>query len=127
MHMQVEDGLSGARTNIQYRAIAVFDRTVARDAGGRQVAEPDQGRVFRGRFFQSGNMSFRNHQDVSWTLWVDVFECENMIVFMHFSGRNLAANDPAKQTISHNSSSPGDLLRTRETAEGNKSYRTPYH
>lgn len=96
MHMQVEDGLSGARADIQHRAVTVFDRTVVCDARGRQMAEPDQGRVFRRRFLKSGDMFLWNDEDMSRALRMDVFKGKNVIVFMDFPGRNFAANNPAK-------------------------------
>ena len=94
--MQVKHGLSGTRANIQHRAVTVFDRTIPCDARCRQVAKADQFRILRGRFFQSGNMFFRDDQDMSRALRVNVFKGKNVIVFKHLLGRNFAANDPAK-------------------------------
>jgi len=106
--VQVEDGLSGAGADVQDGAVSLLDVALAGDLSGGEVAAADDFRVAGLSFFQSGKMFFGNDQDVRGRLGIDVFEGEHVVVFVHFPGRNLAAEDAAEKTVGHNPRSDGD-------------------
>jgi hypothetical protein len=100
--MEVEDGLSGARTDIDDGAIAVLNPALVGDLRRHELAAPDQFGVFAFGFFQAGDVFPGNNENVRGALWIEVFESENVIVFVDLLGRHLAAQKAAKKAISHN-------------------------
>jgi len=70
-----------------------------RDLGGGEMAPADDFGVFRIRFLQSGEMFFGNDENVCGRLRVDVFEGEDVVIFVNFLRRNFAADDAAEEAI----------------------------
>lgn len=82
--MEVEDRLSGAGTDVDDGAVSLLDVALAGDLGGREVAAADDFGVGDLGLFQSSKMLFGNDEDVRGRLGADVFEGEDMIVFVNF-------------------------------------------
>src|SRR5262245_46596391 len=95
----MKDGLARARTYVQDGSISVLDFALARDLRGREVTASDDFRVGGGCFFQSRKMTLRNDQHVSRGLGADVFEGQDVVIFVDFFGRNLAADDAAEEAV----------------------------
>src|ERR1700722_17081582 len=97
MDMQMEDGLSGARADVEYGAVSLLDIALASDLGGGQVAAADEFGIRGLGFFQSREMFFRNNQHVGGSLRIDVLEGEDGGIFIDFFGGNLAPEDAAEK------------------------------
>ena len=97
--VQMKHRLSGAGADIEDGAVSMLDSALACDLSGREMAAADDLGVCGLGFFQSCEMSFRNNEYVCGRLRMDIFEGENVVVFMNFFGRNLAAEDAAEQAI----------------------------
>src|SRR5450631_4328800 len=103
MHVQVEYGLSGTRSYIQHGAISIFDAALPGHVGGRQMAQADDVRIFRGRLFQTANVFFGNYEDVRRRFRIGVFEGKSVLIFVNFLGWNFTGDDAAEQAIFHGS------------------------
>jgi hypothetical protein len=99
VNMEVKHRLSRSRSDVEHGAIAIFNGTLARNMRSCQMATANQFSVLGSSFFQSGNVLFRNDQDVGWTLRIQVLESKRVLVFVDFFGWDFASNDTAKQTI----------------------------
>ena len=97
--MEVEDGLAGAGADVEDGAVAVFDVALAGDVGGGEVAAAYQFGVFGLGFFESGEVFFGDDQDVGRGLRVDVFEGEDVFVFVNLFGWNFTAEDAAEEAV----------------------------
>jgi hypothetical protein len=96
VHVQMKDRLTGARADIQYGAIAVFDRAFAGDVGGGEMTASDQFGIFGCGFLEAGNMFFGDDENVSRALGMQVFEGKRVLIFVDFFGGDFAANDSAE-------------------------------
>jgi hypothetical protein len=101
VNVNVKDGLTGLRPNVEHGPVAVLNPTLPADFGCDQMKAPDKLRIFLLRFFQAADMFLRDDEDVSWRLRVDVLEGKTMLVFIYFLGRNLALHNSAKEAVSH--------------------------
>jgi hypothetical protein len=101
MHVQMKNRLPGARTHIQHRSVAVFDRPLARNAGGCQMTATDYFGIIGGGFLQSGDMLFRDNKHVRRTLRIQIFESKGVIVFVNLLGWDFASYDAAEKTVRH--------------------------
>ena len=97
--MEVEDGLSGAGSDVQDGAVSVLDIALAGDVGGGQMAAADDFSVRTFRFFQSGEMTFGDDEHMGRRLRINVFKGEDVFIFEDFLRRNLAANNAAEEAI----------------------------
>jgi len=97
--MEVEDGLSGAGADVEDGAVSVLDLALAGDLRCGQMTAADDFGIGRLGFFQSRKMSLWNDENVGGCLRVDVFEGEDVVVFVNFLGRNFAADDAAEETV----------------------------
>lgn len=76
--------LSGTRSYIENGAISLLDVAQTRDVGSSQMASADDFCVGGLRFLKSNEVPLGNDQDVRWRLRVDIFEGENVLVFVDF-------------------------------------------
>jgi hypothetical protein len=97
--VKVEDGLSGTGSDVENRAVALLDVALAGDVGGGEVAAADEFGVCGLSFFQSGEMFLGNDENVCGRLRIDVFESEDMVILVNFSGGNFALDDAAEEAI----------------------------
>jgi len=97
--VEVEDGLSGAGADVEHGAVSVLDIALAGDLGGGEVTSADNFGVGGLGFFESGEMFFGNDEDVSGSLRVDVFEGEDVVVFVDFFRGDFAAEDAAEEAV----------------------------
>ena len=112
--MEVEDGLSRARADVEDGAVSLLDVALAGDLRRRQMAAADQFRVFGLGLFQSGKMFFGNDENVRGGLRLDVFKGEDVIVLVNFFGGDLAANHSAEEAVGiGHCHSPGGNDNTR--------------
>src|SRR5580698_163063 len=104
MHMQVEDGLTGSRTDVEHGAVAILNAALAGNIGGDQMAAANEFAVLAARLLQSPNVFLWDHQNMRGRLRIDVFKRVGMLVFVDFLGWNFAADNPAEQTVAHSTS-----------------------
>jgi hypothetical protein len=107
VEVHVKDGLAALRSDVKYRAISIFNATLATDFRGHQVEAPDGFGIVLLRLFQSPDVLLGNHQHVRGRLRVDVLEGEGMLVFVNLLARNLATNDFAEETVCHKKAAVG--------------------
>jgi hypothetical protein len=103
VNVQMEHGLSGARPDIDYRAVSVFNAAPAGDLGGYQLAAAQGLGIIWFSLFQTANVFFGNHEDVSGCLRVNVFKGVTIIVFVDLLSGHFATDDAAEQAILHGS------------------------
>jgi len=97
--VEVEDRLSRARADVENGAVSLLDVALAGDLGGGEVAAADDFCVGGLGFFQSSKMLLGNDQHVRGRFGADVFEGEDMVVFVNFLGGNFAADDAAEKAV----------------------------
>ena len=95
--MEVENGLSGAGADVEDGAVALLEVALAGDVGGGEVAAADEFSVGGLGFFQPSKMFPGNDEYVRGSLWLDVFESEDVVVLVDFFRWNFAAEDSAEQ------------------------------
>jgi hypothetical protein len=101
VNVQVKNGLASMWANVEHGSVAILDAALARDIGGDELAAANQFGILGRSLLQPANMFLRNHKHVSWRLRVDIVEGVGMFVFVDFLGGNFSSNDPAEQTIVH--------------------------
>src|ERR1700727_4096061 len=99
VHVQMKHRLSRAGSHVEDGAVSLFDVALAGNLGGREMAAADDLRISRLGFFQSRKVFFRNDQNMCRSLRIDVFEGEDVIVFVNFLGGNFAADDTAEKAV----------------------------
>ncbi len=87
--------------DVEHGSVAILDAALARDIGGDELAAANQFGIPRPQPPSAREHVFRNHKHVSWRLRVDIVEGVGMFVFVDFLGGNFSSNDPAEQTIVH--------------------------
>jgi hypothetical protein len=97
--VEVEDRLSRSRADVENGAVSLLDVALACNLCGGEVAAADDCGISGVRFLQSGKMFLRNNEDVRGRLRIDVFEGEDVGVFVNFLGGNLAAKNAAKEAV----------------------------
>jgi hypothetical protein len=97
--VEVEDRLSGAGADVEDGAVALLDVALASDLGGGEVAAADDFGIGGLGFFESGKMFFGDDEDVSGGLRVDVFEGEDLVVFVNLLGGDFAGDDAAEEAV----------------------------
>lgn len=95
----MEHRLARAWAYVQDRSITVLDFALARYLRGSEVTASDNLGIGSLCFFQTREVTLRKDQDVRWSLGIDVFEGEDVLIFVDFFGRNFAANDTAKEAV----------------------------
>src|SRR5271166_5315107 len=97
MNVEVEDGLSGTGAYVEDGAVSMLDIPLAGDVGCGQMAAADDFGVGGFGFFQPREMLFGNDEHVRRRLRADVFEGEDMLIFVNFLGGNFSPNDAAEE------------------------------
>jgi len=97
--VEVEHGLSGAGADVEDGAVALLDVALAGDVGGGEVAAADEFGVGGLGLFQSREMFLGDDENVRGRLRVDVFEGENVVVLVNFTGGNFALDDAAEEAV----------------------------
>lgn len=99
VNVKVEHRLSGAGADVEDGAVSVLDFALAGDLSGGEMAAPDEFRISQFSFFQSRKMFLGDDEDVRGRLRIDVFEGEDMVVFVNFFRRDVSTNDAAEEAI----------------------------
>jgi len=114
--MQMEDGLPGARADVEHGAISLLDVAFASDLGGGEMTAPDEFRVRSLGFFQSRKMFFGDDEHVRGRFRVDVFEPKDVLVFINFFRGNFTPDDATEKAagsgIGHSLLSFHRMMRT---------------
>ena len=97
--MEVEDRLSRPVADVEDGAVSLLDVALASDLGGRKVTTSDDFGVGDLGFFQSSKMFLGNDEDVRGSLRVDVFESDDVLVFVNFPGGDFTADNAAKEAV----------------------------
>jgi len=108
--VKVEHRLACAWAYVQDRSVSVLDFALARDLSGGKMTASDDLSVGGLGLFQSGEMTLRNDQYVRRGLGTDVFEGEDVFIFVHFLRRNLTANDAAEEAVRIGHGSPAETI-----------------
>jgi len=93
--------LPGARTDIEHRAISVFDGALAGNLSSRKMATSDEFGIFGRGFLQSRDVFLGDDQNVRRALRIEVFEGKRVLVFKDFLGRHFTTNNATEKTIGH--------------------------
>src|SRR5262249_25231615 len=101
MQVQMEDSLSGVRTDVINRAKAVFQIALACDFCRDELAVADQLCIGLGRLVDADNMLFGDDQNMRRRSRFDIFKDENLVVFVNFFRRNAAGDNLAEKAVSH--------------------------
>jgi hypothetical protein len=96
MNVQVKDGLSGTGADVEDGAVSLLDVALACDLSGGEMAAANDFGICGFGFFQPGKMSLGNDEHVRWGLRVDVFEGEDVVVFVDFLGGKFSTEDAAE-------------------------------
>jgi hypothetical protein len=104
VYVQVENRLSGARTYVQHRAVALFDAAFARNVRGHKMALADRLGIAGPGLLQAPDVFLGNYQYVGWALRVDVLKGVNALIFVDFLAGYFAPDDAAEQTVIHDTS-----------------------
>src|SRR5271166_6239899 len=99
VNVHVKHRLTCAGTDIQDSAVSLLDLALARDFGSGEMAAANDLGVGGLGFLQSSKMPFGNDEHMRGCLRVDVFEGEDVFVFVDFLGRNLAADDATEKAV----------------------------
>lgn len=99
--MQVENRLSGGRTDVVDGTVASFDTALARNFRGNDLAIADDFRVLRLSFLQAADVPLGNDKDVRWSLGVYIFEGIDLVVLVNLFRANRTGDDFAEQAIVH--------------------------
>jgi len=97
--VKVKNGLSCSRPHVQYSSIPLLDVALACDLRGSQVTFADDFGISGLRFFQACEVPLRNDQNMRRRFRIDVFEGENVFVFVNFLRKNFTADDAAEEAI----------------------------
>jgi hypothetical protein len=97
--VEVKDRLSGAGADVEDGAVSLLDVALAGDLRGGEVTAADDFGIGVIGFFQSSEMFLGDDEDVRGRFGADVFEGEDMVVFVNFLGGNLAADDAAEKAV----------------------------
>jgi len=97
----MKNRLTGAGADVDDGAVAIFDGALASNVGRGDLALADDLCVLGLCLFQPRDVFLGNYEDVGRALRIQVFESENVVVFVDFSGRDFAAQQAAKETVSH--------------------------
>jgi len=114
--VQMKHGLACAWAYVQDRSVSVFDFALACNFCGSEMTAANDFGIGGLGFLQSGEMTFRNDQHVRWSLGINVFEGEDMFVFVDLLGRNLAVDDAAEEAVWIGHSSPDETIALRSCA-----------
>ncbi len=99
VNVHVENRLSGARSDIQNGAVSILNFALAGDFCSSQMALSDDIGVIGLSFLQPGEMAFGNHEHMRGSLRLNVFEREDVVVFIDFFRGNLSADDAAEKAV----------------------------
>jgi len=99
VYVKMEDGLSGAGADVENGAVTVLDFARTGDICSNEMAASDEFGIGQFSFFQSREMFLGHDEDVRGRLRIDVFEGEDMFVFVHFFRRDFSSNDAAEDAI----------------------------
>ena len=108
--MQMKHRLACPWAHVQDGAISLLDFALTCDLCGSEMTASNNFGIGGLGLFQSGEMTLRNDQDVGGGLGTDIFEGEDMFIFVDFPGRNFAADDAAEEAVRISHSSPGETI-----------------
>lgn len=97
--MEVEYGLPGPGADIEDGSVALLNIALAGDVSGGEVAAADDLGVGGLGFLQSRKMFPGDYEHVRGGLRVDVFEGEDVFVFVDFLGGDFTAQDAAEEAV----------------------------
>jgi hypothetical protein len=117
--VEVEYGLPGAGADVEDGAVSLLDFALAGDVRGCDLAAADEFGVGSLGFFQSSKMFPGNDEYVRGSLWLDVFESEDVFVLVNFFRGDFAAENATEETgssgISHRKQKSGLKAPVKET------------
>ena len=102
MEVNVKDSLARARVHIEDGPVpSPMSFPLPRDPGSRLEHLAQQQIVVGAHVVQRRDVFLRYNQHVNRRLRVDIFESQNLVIFVHSRRRDLAGDDLAKQAVRH--------------------------
>lgn len=95
----MENALAGQATVVHDQPESITDTLLPRDFSSSQHQVAQQALVFRPGVGQAGDVLTRDHQDVCWSLRVDIPKSNNVVILVDDLGRGLAAGNLAEDAI----------------------------
>ena len=100
--MDMKYGLPGQCVTVHDGAISGFGYAfVGGDFFCRQVHFTYQFSIVGLHIVESGYVFFGDYQDMSWGLWVEITESQNIVVLIHNIPGDIARYNFAKDTVAH--------------------------
>lgn len=102
MQMKMENCLSTISAIINDQPVTILIETLVfcyQSGGIKQVSHKLF--IFRGQILDSGQMFFRDQQQMHGSLGLDIMKNQQMFILMNNPGRAFVSNNPAKNTILH--------------------------
>jgi len=97
VNVEVEDGLSSSRSDVEDGAVALLDVALAGDLRRREMASADDFGVRCFGFFQSREVLFGDDENVCRCLRANIFERENVVVLVDLNCGDFTADDAAEK------------------------------
>jgi len=101
VQVKVEDGLAGTRADVIHGPVSVLDAALVRNFRRDEVRVADDLRVFRRSFLDADDVFLGNNEQVRGRLRANVFDREDMVVFVDLLRGDLPGEDVAEQAIRH--------------------------
>jgi hypothetical protein len=99
MQVQVKHGVTGAGADVEHCAVAILDTALAPNPRSNEIAISDDLGIFGLSLLEADNVLLGNDEHMRGRLRADVFEGEDLVVFIHLLGRDLARNNLAKEAV----------------------------
>jgi len=97
--MDVEDGLSSRFAHVHDETVAIgLQVKRAGNLCGPHDHSARRQRIGFGQLVEAGDVLSRNDENVNGRLWIDVVECDDILVLVRFPGGDVAGDDSAEQT-----------------------------
>ena len=94
--MEVENGLPGSGAGVHHDAMTCIEPVLAREVGGDPVQMAQHSLIARIGLCCGGEVFSRDHQNMQWSLRMDIVKGDAGRVFVNNLGGSLACDDLAK-------------------------------
>jgi hypothetical protein len=121
MQMKMENGLTSSTPVVEDGAIAGMKIPLRSEFSSNELEFAEQPLIFRGSVMKSSKVFARANQNVGGRLRADIFERENLLVFVNEFRRNFLGTDFAKKTMGVHHFTPEGAASSRRTTNGVKS------
>ena len=100
--MDVEDRLTRVTVRVEHGPVSLVRIPVLlRNCGCRSLHRTNQRIVVRAKIVECRDVSARDDQCVERRLGIDVPDCDQLVIFVDESARNLSRDDLAEKAVAH--------------------------